>query len=361
MDRIVYIFGAGFSAPLGLPVTSNFLEKSKDLYSSDQVKFGHFKLIYELIRDLANLKNYIYSDLLNIEEILSILEMGYFVKDNKKEISEYKRFIKDVIKNYTPIITFNERHRDDTSWDRFCFGDARPFGLYGYFIANLFQIRIIKKRGERDLDNKLLTNLELIDDKNNQKEYGLITLNYDRIIENIVDFINEKYIKKSEKKLSLENKVGNYERSKIKYAKLHGCVSGEIVLPTWNKKDSEHILKTWRLAHKLLREANEIRIIGYSLPVSDNYIRYLIANALKDSEHLKKIDIITIDGDGITEKRYRELFNFNNFKYKNENILKLLSEIYSAKLKRVPPGLEELTLNSVLLEKEHRDFMDRRE
>jgi len=33
MDKVVYFLGAGFSAPLGLPVTSNFIVKSKDMYA----------------------------------------------------------------------------------------------------------------------------------------------------------------------------------------------------------------------------------------------------------------------------------------------------------------------------------------
>jgi hypothetical protein len=36
VDRVVYLLGAGFSAPLGLPVMSNFLMKSKDLFEPQQ-------------------------------------------------------------------------------------------------------------------------------------------------------------------------------------------------------------------------------------------------------------------------------------------------------------------------------------
>lgn len=43
-EKVVYILGAGFSAPLGLPVMSNFLVKSKDLYFSDTEKYKRFNL-----------------------------------------------------------------------------------------------------------------------------------------------------------------------------------------------------------------------------------------------------------------------------------------------------------------------------
>ena len=35
MNRVVYVLGAGFSAPLGIPIVRSFLEKSKDLYCAD--------------------------------------------------------------------------------------------------------------------------------------------------------------------------------------------------------------------------------------------------------------------------------------------------------------------------------------
>ncbi len=46
-DRVVYLLGAGFSAPLGLPVMSNFLMKSKDMYFSDPERFSTFKEVLE--------------------------------------------------------------------------------------------------------------------------------------------------------------------------------------------------------------------------------------------------------------------------------------------------------------------------
>ena len=46
MEKVVYILGAGFSAPLGLPVISNFYEKSKDLYFSDTIQYKYFIKIF---------------------------------------------------------------------------------------------------------------------------------------------------------------------------------------------------------------------------------------------------------------------------------------------------------------------------
>ena len=75
MENVVYLLGAGFSAPLGLPVMSNFLEKAKDIYFADSNNYRHFSKIFEFIDKMSYAKNYYACDLTNIEEILSILEM----------------------------------------------------------------------------------------------------------------------------------------------------------------------------------------------------------------------------------------------------------------------------------------------
>jgi len=38
MERVVYILGAGFSAPLGLPVMNDLMIKAKDLYANSFFK-----------------------------------------------------------------------------------------------------------------------------------------------------------------------------------------------------------------------------------------------------------------------------------------------------------------------------------
>ena len=82
MNNTLYIFGAGFSAPLGLPLMNNFLVKSKDLYFKDKSKYAYFDEVFNLIDEMSVSKNYYNTDLLNIEEILSILEMQSFLEES---------------------------------------------------------------------------------------------------------------------------------------------------------------------------------------------------------------------------------------------------------------------------------------
>ena len=147
--------------------------------------------------------------------------------------------------------------------------------------------------------------------------------------------------------------------NKIEYAKLHGSISNSIILPTWSKNVSESLKSTWELAYRILKSANEIRIIGYSLPISDNYVKYLFLNAFKDAKNLKRIDVITIDNDGEIEKRYKNFFILPNFKFKNANFLEFLLSLYPLPTPHSIPGSSKTTIDfaPVTFETAYRDFM----
>ena len=96
MEKVVYLLGAGFSAPLGLPVVSNFLGKSRDLYFRNKVKYEYFLKVFKMIDDLHKIKNYYDADFFNIEEILSVLEMRNLLSE-KYSKDLFRNFIADVI------------------------------------------------------------------------------------------------------------------------------------------------------------------------------------------------------------------------------------------------------------------------
>ncbi|HHN47271.1 MAG TPA: hypothetical protein ENN09_07500, partial [Planctomycetes bacterium] len=101
MEKVVYFLGAGFSAPLGIPTMRDFLTRSKDLFATDPHEYESFKNIFDTIQKMSYVKNFYNTDLFNIEEILSILEMEDTVKD-KNRSSAFAEYIKSVIRYYTP-------------------------------------------------------------------------------------------------------------------------------------------------------------------------------------------------------------------------------------------------------------------
>jgi hypothetical protein len=315
MDKVVYILGAGFSAPLGIPTMGNFLFKSKDLYFSDTAKYAHFKLVFDRINELSITKNYYNSDLFNIEEILSILEMDEFLAGDQLK-REFISYIKDVIQHYTP------EHTDISgnlpgNWQDFLTG-RDTYSLYGYFVANLMNLKFRREESDRIHTNRVY---DFVTEKEPDPptKYSVLSLNYDMVLENAASSINKLYL--SEDDIQFEKDFYDSEWNSSHLAKLHGCLSNEeIVPPTWAKGTHQSIIPIWKNAFKLLGDANHIRFLGYSLPVADSYIKYLLKAAVINTPHLKSLDVICLDNDGLTKSRYDEFFQFTNYRFKNGSI-----------------------------------------
>lgn len=81
-----------------------------------------------------------------------------------------------------------------------------------------------------------------------------------------------------------------------------------IVPPTWNK-NSYHgqIANVWAAATRELALAENIIVIGYSLPETDSFFRYLYALGSQSSARLRNFIVINPDNSGGVEGRFREL------------------------------------------------------
>ena len=101
MEKITYLLGAGFSAPAGLPLMSNFILKAKETYYSNNKKYAYFQRIFNKIDELSKIKNFFNSDLYNIEEVLSLFETESILYRNTKFRKDFIQFISDVIEYYT--------------------------------------------------------------------------------------------------------------------------------------------------------------------------------------------------------------------------------------------------------------------
>lgn len=138
--------------------------------------------------------------------------------------------------------------------------------------------------------------------------YSVVTLNYDLVLERFAIHIASR--------ASGDSRLVTFSREDkadsglpIFLAKLHGSADdpANIIPPTWNKVLDGRTVGQWKLAHKLLENANQIRIIGYSLPETDSYIKYLLKSAVVKAKNLKRIDVLRRhDYEDLTVKRYKE-------------------------------------------------------
>ena len=334
MERVVYFLGAGFSAPLGLPVMSDFLMKSKDMYALQPENYGSFQDVFKTIERLSFAKNYYKADLFNIEEILSILEMRALLGEGQLKDS-FINYISDVIEHHTPSIRGHEGPLP-ANWQGFLFGNPRAPGppgirasaLYGYFVANLLGLTFHAQGMVNDP-----TRTRYSRTANRTTAYSVITVNYDLVLENYVEYIKDAYGKlpsDTSPDIELRKSLDWAQGIDINpdLAKLHGSVETKtIVPPTWNKAMGDDVMPSWRLAADLLSKANHIRMIGFSLPTADSYIKYLLKGAIIDTPHLKSIDVLCLDGDGSVKQRYDEFIGFYKYRFVSGSFVEFLETL----------------------------------
>lgn len=345
-EHVVYLLGAGFSAPLGLPVMSNFVSKSKDQFSTASSEYKHFSDVFDLFEKLAKVKSFYRSDLSNIEEVLSILAIGDFREGVDK--TRFIKYLADVVSYYTPKLA-QYVGTLPSNWRQFAFGNNRVHNDYGNFIFALAR-RSLSYNGTaggfstHPPDQSILT-------------YAVVTLNYDSVIEKLHEYCKNVLALAVPLKLNTPCKklLSDGDTAyHIDLAKLHGSGhDASIVPPTWSKGPDRLPTAAWQAALDELSRANHIRIFGYSLPDSDLNVRYLLKAAALESFHLKTIDVACLDPDGSVKRRYDSFIDHHGYSFKNGNVAECFNNL-TARADQTPGGNV-----AQFLEMAHGHFMGR--
>ncbi len=344
MDHVVYFLGAGFSAPVGIPVMRNFLIKSKDMFAQDPHRYRTFAKVFDLIREMNVAKSYYETDLFNIEEILSILEMRDQL--GGKRAKRFIKYIAEVIRHFTPPAPVADTSKYPANWHARLLADAAVWEPYFYFILNLFNLRLERPAGQSTFQ---------VEAERIVARYSVITLNYDLILETVSQFLVSSFRGAGKFRFAALPEKGT--NTHVALAKLHGSVdTDQIIPPTWNKRINKAMTEVWSGAHEILREANQIRIIGYSLPVADAYIKYLLKSAVIDAPHLKQIDVLCRDSDGQTWARYRDFIKLDYTRFATADVATYLGAIKDMTSSGVAITQDFLSCNR--LEQAHEQFFN---
>jgi len=292
MERVVYILGAGFSAPLGIPVVRDFLIRAKDLYFGTPLLYAHFEPVLTAIGKLANVKNYLDADLYDIEEVFSIIEMQ---KQLGVSVPDFAKFISDVVVSSTPPMPNSPPMQNGGH----IWGNSAIWKLYGSFALALARMKLTSASSPYSYE---VTESSLT--------YDVITLNYDRALETPLTRLGERLgTGKLYHRPSTDEAVP--KNSRLAILKLHGdAAEGTIVPPTWDKSVRDGVRQDWAEAYKKLSQANHVRVLGYSFPPTDTYFRYFLKASLANTQHLKSLDILTRDADGQVKQRCDSTFTF---------------------------------------------------
>jgi NAD-dependent SIR2 family protein deacetylase len=360
MTENVIILGAGASADSGAPLMNNFLDKAEDILSSnslDQDSKIHFERIFELLNEMQKVHSKARLDLNNIETVFGAIEMATIIKrfgtKSIEEIQEYKdsivRLIIETIEhsmnfyyeglaiyapdsynnlvnaiknssanNNTSIITFNYDLGIDTALSR------QGYGInYGF-------------------ENKTLQP----NDFSLFKLHGSINWAYCEADQNIYPYYPEWYLRdlhaqtgynlRGSIKLHVSkyfSHIRNHHKSKIEVDKTKSV----IVPPSWNKNSYHGTISTvWQKASEKLSNAKNIVIIGYSLPESDSFFRYLFALGTLGSTRIRNIIVVNPEiAGGDVDNRFKGLIGESilsrykyiekKFNYANEIIPNLIN------------------------------------
>jgi hypothetical protein len=81
-----------------------------------------------------------------------------------------------------------------------------------------------------------------------------------------------------------------------------------IVPPTWSKAEHHRRLASvWRLAADRMAEAENIVVVGYSLPPTDEFFRYLFALGTMSATRLRRVAVFDANPSDAMNERYLKL------------------------------------------------------
>jgi hypothetical protein len=361
----VYILGAGFSANAGAPVMWNFIEQAKLLL--DDVRLGlpsedrkTFARVFKRLAEIRVAQARMAIDVENIEHLFSLLDMDIdFGGQSPGSLRQDLIFL--ILRTLERTIQTENLSRGGWGMPIQDMGDEKQTHMRG-LIANyveLFSALASRRwiRGTHGIPH------------DGRCQDTIITMNYDCLVD---DCLTKMGVRPGyglqNPHLPTEFKYCGYEMSVLK---LHGsanwfkcnseqCV-GRIVLaggnatkrleyfygqycpnchrsgvepvivpPTWAKGGQSEVLRpVWSEALKALREAGRIFIIGYSMPSTDEFFRYMLALALAENEGLDKV--LVVNDSAEAQKRFENLFH---------------SQFGMRKLKPVPIKIEAYTTSS---------------
>lgn len=327
-NKNVYILGAGFSVPAGIPTIASFFDKTKEVLNlldpeKDKRAYDSILRLLEFRYASSSAAYWTKVNLDNIEELfsfISAMEEGYGLIDSVVDSIaitidrsiEFPEFDEHRIYNI-------DREELNKRYEKFVEADANGFLL----LLNGYQ-KIVSKLLGTHIDN--------------DAENSFITFNYDTILEETLSSlgVGSSY---HLGKVSYETDWQNYEES-VSVLKLHGSInwgfpgtrgskltvyknqidcfkrskSFAIIPPTWNKQIYGQTRKVWIQAINELRTATRIVFIGFSFPETDNHVKYLLSLGLRDNISLRNIIFINPMSKNEAENKLSNVFSESLFR-----------------------------------------------
>ena len=327
MSKTVFILGAGASCKAGVPLMNNFLDEARKLYASGMIDDNdeeHFERVFRGISELQGIHSKSNLDLYNLEAVFATFEMANRLKKmpgfENEEIELIKESMKRVIVvTIEKLLKFPLSGKKPTA--------PQPYYRFGQLLKKMLE----QKRVENEI-SILTFNYDVAAD------YMLYEIDFgpDYCLDNSMEFGSQRVIKLLKLHGSInwgvtkkKNRVRplhfheyfnnkNYLSEKYvsipigsalpKFMDIDFEKEPVIIPPTWNKSSfHEDLFTVWTQAAKELETAENLIIIGFSLPETDIFFKHLYALGTAGNVPFNRLWVVDPDQTGEVEERYRNL------------------------------------------------------
>jgi hypothetical protein len=332
-DRNVYLLGAGFSADAGAPVIHDFLDRSRVLLDDpsselDKVEREHYLKVFEFRRKMAQAREKVRIDLDDIEQLFGLVEMSLRFGDEPRETRNSTVYL--IAKTLQLAVEVGQTRRGRYSLP-VPVGSAERIPDYFKKASTMAPDGIeLQRIDEYDYFIGLICGA--FDDpyKRRNRKDTIITFNYDLVCDSALQRLGYRA------EYHLTPEIVDDQRSsssglRCDLLKLHGstnwgvcsacgkrvvvlsekvtdspsefrqqlcsCGKGQfdpfLIPPSWDKSEYREIVAPiWTKAALELSMATRICVIGYSMPETDTFFKYLLTMALARNHQLYKLIVV---------------------------------------------------------------------
>jgi hypothetical protein len=350
MSTDVFILGAGASQQAGAPLMLEFLDTAHNLWKLKRVPDVEpsFDSVFQGISSLQSVHSKSQLDIQNLESVFAAFEMantiGKFGVYSKETIKQFVESMKVVIAKTIEKTVFLPVKPGKI------IEAPPPYGNFEQLIEHLTRsaqpqhtVSIITFNYDMAVDYAFHRKLKSIDYGFSDtpsggmpilKLHGSINWAECSVCHVVAPVTLEEYFKKylisffdeDIQRITLD--IGSH-LSGFK----HVCGGAymknpAIVPPTWDKSQyRKNVASVWARAAQELSQAENIYVIGFSLPPTDSFFKYLYALGSVGTSILKRFWVFDIDDSGKVEGRFRELLGpgaSQRFKYHKEDFSKAI-------------------------------------
>lgn len=324
-DRNVFILGAGFSASAGAPLVNDFLDVSREIFDNpgqdlDETERKLFGQVFEFKIRVAQSREKFVIDLDNIEQLFGLIEMSHRL-ERKTDVRDAMVYV--IAKTLQLAIAKNQRkpvarigpapgyEKSNPSWFQ-----SLPHESPTVALPDIYTHFALLLSGKYDVPNKSRSNT-------------VITFNYDLILDDALRRVgvepmyglpntdSEEAAPQPENGVSLLKLHGSTnwaicskcKKVHVAGSKFTGDPSGFrakpctkcrkpglrllLVPPSWDKSEYSGTMRpVWQEAVNALKTANRICVIGYSMPETDTFFKYLLTLGLAENHQLYRFILV---------------------------------------------------------------------